>query len=95
VVAQLRELRSGSAQPEAWAWVDRAEADPATDDLPTDEFLRLAGEGLRRGGTTLAVLDIDSDGYPLVLLPATQARELVELATLTGFGAYEVPAPGA
>lgn len=36
-------------------------------------------------GTTLAVLDIESDCYPLVLLPAARADDLVNLATTAGF----------
>jgi len=47
----------------------------------------LAGGELRDAGTALAVLDIESDCYPLVLLPADRATELVTLATTAGFTA--------
>lgn len=82
IVAQLRGLRSSPVRPEAWTWLDTT----ATD-LDTYDFLELAGGGLRDAGTALAVLDIDSDCYPLVLLPADRATELVELATTAGFTA--------
>ncbi len=37
--------------------------------------------------TALAVLDIESDCYPLVLLPAARATELMALAAAAGFTA--------
>ncbi|MCE7010166.1 hypothetical protein LWC34_46295 [Kibdelosporangium philippinense] len=77
IVAQLRGLRSSSAA------VDRI----TITDLDTYEFLALAGDQLRAAGTALAVLDIESDCYPLVLLPAERATELVSLATTAGFTA--------
>ncbi|CAM4218289.1 DUF6630 domain-containing protein [Kibdelosporangium persicum] len=79
IVAQLRDLRSS---PEAWSWYDTADTD-----LATHDFLELAGSELRATGTALAVLDIESDCYPLVLLPAGRATELVDLATTAGFTA--------
>jgi hypothetical protein len=82
IVARLRELRSSPARPEAWAWFGTAGTD-----LATHDFLELAGSGLREAGTALAVLDIESDCYPLVLLPADRAAELVDLATTAGFTA--------
>ncbi len=86
VIAPLRRLRSWPTQPDALAWADPANTE--YDDLPTLEFLRLAGDRLRRAGTALAVVDIDSDCYPLVLVPVTRAKELIDLATIAGFGAY-------
>lgn len=88
IVAQLRELRSSPSQPEVWAWVDHTDTD-----LPTYDFLELAGDKLRGAGTALAVLDIESDCYPLVLLPAVRASELVDLATTAGFTADVLAAP--
>lgn len=78
ILSRLKALRSSPTQPEAWAWVDDA-------DLATYDFLELAGDALRRVGTALAVLDIESDCYPLVLLPAARASELVGLATTAGY----------
>lgn len=83
IVAQLKAVRSSPARPEAWAWVNHTGTD-----RPTYDFLELAGNKLRAADTVLAMLDIDSDCYPLVLLPADRATELVELATAAGFTAY-------
>jgi hypothetical protein len=81
IVARLRELSSSPA--EGWSWY----AGPDEDGLPTYDFLQLAGERLAAEGTALAVLDIDSDCYPLVLLPVGQAADLVDLASAAGFTA--------
>ncbi|MBB5953897.1 hypothetical protein FHS29_000467 [Saccharothrix tamanrassetensis] len=82
VLSQLRALRSSPTNAGAWIWLDDARTD-----VPTYDFLQSAGDGLRDGGTALAVLDIESDCYPLVLLRASRARELVDLATTAGFTA--------
>jgi hypothetical protein len=82
IIAQLRDLHSNPAQPEAWTWLATADTD-----LETYDFLELAGGELLDTGTALAVLDIESDCYPLVLLPADRADELVNLATTAGFTA--------
>ena len=81
IIRQLRALRSNPGD-EAWAWV-------ADTDIHVDAFtfLDLAGAGLRAGGTTLAVLDIESDCYPLVLVPNAAAADLVSLAAAAGFTA--------
>ena len=88
IIAQLRGLRSSPSRPEAWAWGDHTDTD-----RPTYDFLELAGDTLRSAGTALAVLDIESDCYPLVLLPAVRASELVDLATTAGFTAHVLAAP--
>ncbi|ROP36008.1 DUF6630 family protein [Saccharothrix texasensis] len=92
IVAQLRSLRSGPADPRAWDWFAGL-----AEDLPAYDFLERAGRELRATGTTLAVLDIESDCYPLVLLPNEHADTLRELATATGFtaGVLGEPAPPA
>jgi len=64
-----------------WAWHDPEE------DFPTFDFLERAGAESYAAGTALAVLDIESDCYPLVYLPAARAGELVELATGAGYRA--------
>ncbi|MEV0675627.1 DUF6630 family protein [Actinosynnema sp. NPDC050436] len=81
VLAQLRVLRSSPADA-AWGRVDGVDTA-----VPTFDFLVAAGSALRAGGTALAVLDIESDCYPLVLLPADRADELVGLAATAGFTA--------
>ncbi|MCE6998623.1 hypothetical protein LZG04_28060 [Saccharothrix sp. S26] len=87
IVAQLRELRSSPADAGAWSW----SADVA--DLPAYDFLERAGAQLRATGTTLAVLDIESDCYPLVLLPNGHADDLRALAAATPFTASVLGAP--
>lgn len=88
IVARLRGLRSGPASAQAWAWAERIGGD-----LPAYDFLERAGAELRATGTTLAVLDIESDCYPLVLLPNTDADELRSLAGATGFTAAVLGEP--
>ncbi|NUT51518.1 MAG: hypothetical protein HOV94_30110 [Saccharothrix sp.] len=81
VVARLRTLRTSPAEP-VWAWLERT-----PDELATYDFLEFAGDRLRDTGTTLAVLDIESDCYPLVLLPNGDADAVVEHAAAAGFRA--------
>ncbi|WP_408992691.1 DUF6630 family protein [Streptomyces sp. 1268] len=80
--AQLRKLES---RPSVDPWV-LFEADATT--LPTDEFLHACGRHYREIGAALAVLDIDSDCYPVVGLRAARADELTALAARAGFSAY-------
>ncbi|MCR6487430.1 hypothetical protein M8542_31840 [Amycolatopsis sp. OK19-0408] len=79
IAGRLRALHSA---PAGVAWQELAESE-----LPTYEFLELAGGRLLGTGTALAVLDIESDCYPLVLLPATRADDLVTAAKAAGFAA--------
>ncbi|WP_103512275.1 DUF6630 family protein [Streptomyces sp. SM13] len=53
--------------------------------LPTDRFLDACGRHYREIGAALAVLDIDSDCYPVVGLRAARADELTALAARAGF----------
>ncbi|MCM2388322.1 DUF6630 family protein [Streptomyces albipurpureus] len=55
--------------------------------LPTADFLQACGRHYREIGAALAVLDIDSDCYPVVCLRGSRAEELVALATRAGFTA--------
>lgn len=80
IAAQLRALRSAPRADELWT-------SPAESELPTYEFLELAGNRLHGTGTALAVLDIESDCYPLVLLPAARAGDVVALTAAAGFTA--------
>ncbi|MFG3397774.1 DUF6630 family protein [Streptomyces parvus] len=82
--AQLRKLES---RPSVDPWV-LFEADAST--LPADEFLHACGRHYREIGAALAVLDIESDCYPVVGLRAARAGELAALAARAGFSAYEL-----
>ncbi|MFJ5868462.1 DUF6630 family protein [Streptomyces parvus] len=87
--AQLRKLES---RPSVDPWV-LFETDATT--LPTDEFLSACGRHYREIGAALAVLDIDSDCYPVVGLRAARTDELTALAARAGFFAYALGAdPG-
>jgi hypothetical protein len=83
IVAELRGLRSNPTRPDAWAWLDGA----GTDDLDTYDFLERSARELRASGTALVHLDIVSDCYPLVFVPAARAEELAALATVAGYEA--------
>ncbi|MEU7786599.1 DUF6630 family protein [Amycolatopsis sp. NPDC049159] len=80
ITARLRALRSAPPADELWTSL-------AASELPTYDFLETAGNRLRETGAALAVLDIESDCYPLVLLPATDAETLTTSATAAGFTA--------
>ncbi|AWL90138.1 DUF6630 family protein [Streptomyces globisporus] len=83
--AQLRKLES---RPSVDPW-DLFEADAATT-LPTDEFLHACGRHYREIGAALAVLDIDSDCYPVAGLRAARADELTALAARAGFPVHHL-----
>lgn len=61
-----------------------------TDDmlLPTKEFLEACGRHYRDVGAALAILDIESDCYPVVCLRAARVQELTALAARAGFTAW-------
>ncbi|MGW4489782.1 DUF6630 family protein [Amycolatopsis sp. NPDC004368] len=80
ITAGLRNLRSAPQSDKLWATLAESE-------LPTYEFLEEAGEQLHALNTALAVLDIESDCYPLVLLPTNRGDDLLELAKAAGFAA--------
>jgi hypothetical protein len=80
IAGRQRQLGSAPGADELWT-------SPGQSELPTYEFLELAGKRLHETGTALAVLDIESDCYPLVLLPAARAGDLVALAEAAGFTA--------
>ncbi|MGW2183072.1 DUF6630 family protein [Streptomyces sp. NPDC001732] len=79
--AQLTTLAS---RPSVDPWT-LFEADETS--LPTHEFLTACGRHYREVGAALAVLDIESDCYPVVCLRAEQAEELTALAGRAGFKA--------
>ncbi|MEW2518569.1 DUF6630 family protein [Actinacidiphila alni] len=59
-------------------------------ELPTHEFLELCGRHYGEVGKALAVLDIESDCYPVVCLPARLAGELTAVAARAGFAAWHL-----
>ncbi|MFI1189848.1 DUF6630 family protein [Streptomyces californicus] len=77
--AQLAALGS---RPSADPWSLFAPAEAAQ---PTYDFLHACGRRYREVGAALAVLDIYSDCYPVVGLPAARADELTLLADRAGF----------
>ncbi|MFJ1801361.1 DUF6630 family protein [Streptomyces sp. NPDC088180] len=77
--ARLRKLES---RPSVDPWV-LFEAEETL--LPTEEFLHACGRRYRETGAALAVLDIESDCYPVVGLRAARADELTALAARAGF----------
>ncbi|MFJ9623915.1 hypothetical protein [Streptomyces sp. NPDC101181] len=77
--AQLTGLAS---RPSADPWGPAEDAETL---LPTHEFLHVCGRHYREVGAALAVLDIESDCYPVVGLRAAQADELTRLAERAGF----------
>ncbi|MFF8965735.1 DUF6630 family protein [Streptomyces globisporus] len=85
--ARLRKLES---RPSVDPW-DLFEAH-ATTILPSDGFLHACGRHYREIGAALAVLDIDSDCYPVVGLRAARADELTALAARAGFPVHHLGA---
>ncbi|QKV73400.1 hypothetical protein [Amycolatopsis sp. Hca4] len=86
IVGGLRALRSAPAGDDPWTSL-------ATSELSTYDFLEHAGNRLHDNGTALVVLDIESDCYPLVLVPAERGDELVGLAAAAGFAAEVLRRP--
>ncbi|MDX3340495.1 hypothetical protein PV409_21285 [Streptomyces sp. ME02-6979.5a] len=77
--ARLRKLESRPSI-DPWVLFEARETG-----LPTDRFLDACGRHYREIGAALAVLDIDSDCYPVVGLRAARADELTALAARAGF----------
>ncbi|MFJ6615128.1 DUF6630 family protein [Streptomyces sp. NPDC091289] len=76
---RLRKLESRPSV-DPWVLVDAEEML-----LPTERFLHACGRRYREIGAALAVLDIESDCYPVVGLRAARADELTALAARAGF----------
>ncbi|TXS35661.1 DUF6630 family protein [Streptomyces sp. OR43] len=79
------QLRGLDSRPSVDPWVLVVEDDML---LPTDEFLRSCGRHYADVGAALAVLDIESDCYPVVCLRAARVEELTALARRAGFTAW-------
>ncbi|WP_405634063.1 hypothetical protein OG543_00475 [Streptomyces sp. NBC_01178] len=88
VRAQLGALESRPS-PDPWTL-----SEPAGTSLPTYDFLHACGRRYREIGAALAVLDIDSDCYPVVGLRAARADELTALAGRAGFPVEHLGAAG-
>ncbi|MEU9314946.1 DUF6630 family protein [Streptomyces sp. NPDC048295] len=82
-------LRMLASWPSADSWV-LFDADEMS--LPTYEYLAACGRRCRDVGAVLAVLDIESDCYPVVCLRAAHAEELTALAGRAGFTARSLGA---
>lgn len=61
--------------------------DPDDDERATWELLELAGLALRKKKLQLAQLDMGSDAYPLVVVPAARFAALAKLAKVARYGA--------
>ncbi|MFF2008524.1 hypothetical protein ACFVWY_05535 [Streptomyces sp. NPDC058195] len=84
--AQLRLL--GSA-PTADPWVLFEDGDLR---LATYDFLEVCGRRYRDVGAALAVIDLESDCYPVVCLRAARAAELTSLAGRAGIAVHALGA---
>ncbi|MBD0737125.1 hypothetical protein [Streptomyces sp. CBMA29] len=91
IQARLRRLDS---RPVIDPWDDLPDVPADELGLQTHEFLAACGRRYHEYGKALAVLDIESDCYPVVCLPASRAAELTALATRAGFAAHPLgPTP--
>ncbi len=79
------QLRGLDSRPSVDPWVLVGEDEMR---LPTDEFLHACGRHFGEVGAALAVLDIESDCYPVVCLRAARVQELTSLARRAGFSAW-------
>jgi hypothetical protein len=67
-------------QPDRWAWLAEWE-----DKLP-HELLPAIAARLAEEGLAVLTIDIDSDSYPLLVLPVGQVEECQRLAQVAGYG---------
>lgn len=79
------QLRGLVSQPSVDPWVLVGADDML---LPTHEFLEACGRHFLGVGAALAILDIESDCYPVVCLRAARVAELTLLAARAGFTAH-------
>lgn len=82
-----RQLGSLASRPSVDPW---ALFEPDAMLAPTHDFLTVCGQHYREVGKALAVLDIESDCYPVVCLPAARAAELDALARRAGYAAWSL-----
>jgi hypothetical protein len=76
-LAALRPMR-----PDRW---DELQDEDGDERLP-EETLPLIGQRLLGEGLALATIDIDSDSYVMIVLPASKLKEAEQLAELAGYG---------
>jgi hypothetical protein len=74
-------LANQPPQPGRWAWMASAEWE---DKLPHDVLPAIAAR-LAEEGFTVVTIDIDSDSYPVMILPISQVGECQRLAQLAGY----------
>ncbi|MEV4876677.1 DUF6630 family protein [Streptomyces cyaneofuscatus] len=82
-------LRSLESRPSVDPWVLFDDEETL---LPTEAFLHACGRHYREIGAALAVLDIESDCYPVVGLRAARGKELTALAACPGFPVHHLGA---
>ncbi len=75
-------LPAQPVEPDRWAWVATAEWQ---EKLPHDLLPAIAAR-LVEEGLTVVTIDIDSDSYPMMVLPTDRVAECRRLAQLAGYG---------
>lgn len=70
---------------ERWKWL-KALSEEEQEDLDLAELLEHAGAHLGEEGFLLAQLDMDSDAFPVVVVPQRDAKQLVSLGKAAGYG---------
>ena len=73
-------LPDRSTRPDRWAWPAQWE-----DKLPHEVLPAIAAR-LAEEGLAVLTIDIDSDSYPLMVLPVGQVAECQRLAQAAGYG---------
>jgi hypothetical protein len=73
-------LPDRSTRPDRWAWLAQWE-----DKLPHEVLPAIAAR-LAEEGFAVLTIDIDSDSYPLTVLPVGQVAECQRLAQVAGYG---------
>jgi len=73
-------LPDRAMRPDRWAWLAQWE-----DKLP-HELLSAIAAHLAEEGLAVLTIDIDSDSYPLMVLPVGQVEECQRLAQVAGYG---------
>jgi len=75
-------LPGQTAEPDRWAWTATPEWE---EKLPHDLLPAIAAR-LAEQGLAVVTIDIDSDSYPMTLLPVDRVAECQRLAQLAGYG---------
>lgn len=86
LVFGLSKLRTA---PRAKAWQRALRDDPEREERLAWELLELFGRALKPEGVVPCQLDMDSDAYPVLLLPPAQVPRAKALAKKAGFGDFD------